>query len=236
MNYRKVFLVAAIVLGTVALLVLDGLFIALVRAETSSTILNALIIVAKLVNLFLLWFVFSAVVIISGLGIREAIRATTWGKRALNIVDRGVAAFFLVILPCSVVVGFLSILIAGAAIFALGLFGIHLNQDELINFILIIICVLASGLILFVIRSKQPFIYGLAEVHVGAGSALISIFGKQIAAERLLSALAILAGLYIIVRGIDNIDKALPTDSKLISILGSLYGAMMEEAPPRIQG
>jgi hypothetical protein len=63
--------------------------------------------------------------------------------------------------------------------------------------------------LIYGLRGRQRLIYGVAEVGVGyiaIGSALLD---AQTRSNRTKEALAVLGGLYIVVRGLDNVGKAL---------------------------
>jgi hypothetical protein len=65
---------------------------------------------------------------------------------------------------------------------------------------------LAFGL--YVLRSKQRFIYGSIEVIVGIAAISTTIFGQS-PSPGLALLVAVSSGIYIIVRGLDNIDNGL---------------------------
>jgi hypothetical protein len=80
---------------------------------------------------------------------------------------------------------------------------------------LIVLCILA-GVILFSIRTNYPFAYGVGELVIGIASIyhiLSTPEGGSTSTEgsSLAKIVAIFAGIYIIVRGLDNMDKSVPT-------------------------
>jgi hypothetical protein len=72
---------------------------------------------------------------------------------------------------------------------------------------------LAFGL--YILRSKQRFVYGSIEVIVGIAAISTTIF-SQSSSPGLALLIAVSSGIYIIVRGLDNIDNGLGNpDQKL---------------------
>lgn len=72
---------------------------------------------------------------------------------------------------------------------------------------LIVICIWAA-LILYRFRGTNPLFYGLAEVFFGVTAILVSISSSS--PEIVGKLVALSGGIYIIVRGLDNIDEGLP--------------------------
>jgi hypothetical protein len=72
---------------------------------------------------------------------------------------------------------------------------------------------LLVGLLFFLLRSRAPFLYGLSEVF----AATISIiYSTSIQNSTLLAkGVALLGGIYIFVRGLDNMDKRLNGKNRL---------------------
>ena len=71
-----------------------------------------------------------------------------------------------------------------------------------------IFCALSLGLLLFWLREKRPFIYGVLEVFASAitiTSAVIAVSGSLLA-----KMVGLLSGIYIMVRGLDNVRKGTP--------------------------
>lgn len=69
---------------------------------------------------------------------------------------------------------------------------------------------LAISIILYGFRTKYPLYYGLSETVVGATAIWFAIAQIQQEANQVQRLLATLGGVYIIVRGLDNIDKQVP--------------------------
>jgi len=65
-----------------------------------------------------------------------------------------------------------------------------------------------GGPLLFMLRSRFHLAYGLIEVTVGYIAAAYAIFSPSKSDNTTLTILQLLGGLYIIVRGMDNIEKA----------------------------
>jgi hypothetical protein len=66
-----------------------------------------------------------------------------------------------------------------------------------------------SGLLLYRLRGKHPFFYGGTEVCVSLLAILVSIGSDS--SDPLNKLVGILGGVYILVRGFDNLDKGLPS-------------------------
>jgi hypothetical protein len=67
---------------------------------------------------------------------------------------------------------------------------------------------IAVGFLLYWIRGKFPFFYGLTEISVSVLAIIVSIGTPN--TILLNKVVAILGGIYILIRGMDNIDKGLP--------------------------
>jgi hypothetical protein len=65
-----------------------------------------------------------------------------------------------------------------------------------------------SGIVLYRVRGRQPFLYGSVEICVALLAIFVSIATRSSAP--LNKILGILGGIYILVRGMDNVDKGLP--------------------------
>jgi hypothetical protein len=88
--------------------------------------------------------------------------------------------------------------------------------ERSISQVTVFVCI---GIAVFVLRSRLLFLYGLVEVFVGALVAwlLVVKFNSTPPFTDNLTWLSVLSGVYIIVRGLDNMDKAnkaLPSDTK----------------------
>jgi hypothetical protein len=75
---------------------------------------------------------------------------------------------------------------------------------------------IALGFALYGLRSKSPFIYGISEVFVGITAIWLSVRPPTISplsdiGNGVWQLVTILGGVYIIVRGLDNMDKKVPT-------------------------
>jgi hypothetical protein len=66
------------------------------------------------------------------------------------------------------------------------------------------------ALLLYRLRGNRPFTYGLAEIFVGVATVWYSIHSEMPEPYYLAKAIALLGGIYIIVRGLDNMDRGLP--------------------------
>jgi hypothetical protein len=66
------------------------------------------------------------------------------------------------------------------------------------------------GVILFGLRTRFPFVYGSGELVVGIISIWKAVSASQGDADILARGVVIFGGIYIIVRGLDNMDKAVP--------------------------
>jgi hypothetical protein len=70
-----------------------------------------------------------------------------------------------------------------------------------------------AGPILYLFRSRQPFAYGICEVVASWAIILVAIKGSGATTEGLAllpKATGILGGIYVTVRGLDNMDKKIP--------------------------
>lgn len=89
--------------------------------------------------------------------------------------------------------------------------------------LVVLLTAVVLGPVLYRIRSRQPFYYGIGEFLVGAGVVYVLLFPTEMSflllAEPHHSALTdfaslpigILGGIYVMVRGLDNMDRGLPT-------------------------
>jgi hypothetical protein len=71
---------------------------------------------------------------------------------------------------------------------------------------------ISVALLLYGMRTRYPFIYGVVEVIVGI-SAIIAVLPNQPATNTLVvyaELLSVSGGMYVIVRGLDNMNKAVP--------------------------
>jgi hypothetical protein len=85
----------------------------------------------------------------------------------------------------------------------------HLPTIELIvSNPLFIAPTLAVGILLYRFRSQQPFAYGMIEFGVAIIAAFVSISAPGNAV--LPKLLGIMGGIYIMIRGLDNMEKGLP--------------------------
>ena len=73
-----------------------------------------------------------------------------------------------------------------------------------------ILPLLAISIMLYGFRTKYPLYYGLSETVVGATAIWFAIAQAQQDTNQIQRLLATLGGVYIIVRGLDNIDKQVP--------------------------
>lgn len=80
---------------------------------------------------------------------------------------------------------------------------------ERINLIGVAIALPLVGSTLFYIRGRNPITYGGAEIFVGIATGLNAFLGQQHGMLDTTTALQIMAGTYIIVRGLDNLGKGL---------------------------
>ena len=109
-----------------------------------------------------------------------------------------------------------------AAIFALAaiVFGVVLARYAAIGALLIIetgspfvaILFVVVALLLYGMRTRFPFAYGVVEVIVGI-AAIVSVLPRQPPIETLVvyaELLSVSGGIYVIVRGLDNMNKAVP--------------------------
>jgi hypothetical protein len=88
---------------------------------------------------------------------------------------------------------------------------------------LLFVLAIASGIFFYRLRCRKPFIYGCVEISVGIvviyftlypveTNYLLLVAGEPGLAQTFLPRLVgILAGIYIIVRGLDNMSRALPS-------------------------
>jgi hypothetical protein len=81
---------------------------------------------------------------------------------------------------------------------------VNFASKEQQNYILVAVSV---AYWLFVLRNKQRAIYGFFEVAVGVAAVWSSTL--TISSPNLSNAIAVLGGVYIIIRGLDNIDQGL---------------------------
>lgn len=73
--------------------------------------------------------------------------------------------------------------------------------------------VLCAGIILYRLRGTQPFAYGISEFCVAVVAIFVSITATN--QGTLAKLLGIMGGIYIMIRGLDNIDKGLTSTSTL---------------------
>jgi len=67
---------------------------------------------------------------------------------------------------------------------------------------------LCAAIILYRLRGSRPFMYGIAEVIVGMTATWSGIHAGTTSV--ITQALAFFGGMYVVVRGMDNMDKDLP--------------------------
>lgn len=67
---------------------------------------------------------------------------------------------------------------------------------------------ICAGVLFYLLRGKRPLIYGIAEATVGLITLRTSVYSEN--ADALTKGIGFLAGVYIIVRGMDNMDRGLP--------------------------
>jgi hypothetical protein len=72
-----------------------------------------------------------------------------------------------------------------------------------------IVLAVAASLYLYWFRGQMPFLYGILEVLIGIVTIFLACINAK--ADVLARSLAILGGGYIIVRGMDNMDKGCPS-------------------------
>jgi hypothetical protein len=77
---------------------------------------------------------------------------------------------------------------------------------------LIIFPALFLGALLYRLRGTTPLLYGLIEIIVG--TAVTSFASTSPTSDPVSKAVGIIGGIYIIVRGLDNIEKDLPLSMK----------------------
>ena len=71
-----------------------------------------------------------------------------------------------------------------------------------------VLAAVTIGFLLYALRRRRPFLYGSLEITVAFVSMIISIRASNI--DDLTRALGIMGGVYIMVRGLDNLDRGLP--------------------------
>jgi hypothetical protein len=83
-----------------------------------------------------------------------------------------------------------------------------LNADSFLSDPSTIVLAVLASLYLYWLRGQLPFLYGILEVILGVVT--ISLVSINARGDALARVLAILGGSYIIVRGMDNMDKGCP--------------------------
>jgi len=92
-----------------------------------------------------------------------------------------------------------------------GAFIVVYNLELIISTITIwgiVALVVVAGPALYALRGRMRLAYAVAEVTVGYITASGAFFGKNVNTDRGKQVLALLGGVYIIVRGLDNVGKA----------------------------
>jgi hypothetical protein len=137
--------------------------------------------------------------------------------RALEDIGIAPTPGFIFVLPFL----FPILLVVGAAfVISAVTFGVVLTRYTALGALFIIqtgspfvaILFVAVAILLYGMRTRYPLVYGIIEVIVGI-SAIISVLPKQPPAENAVvyaELLSVSAGMYVIVRGLDNINKAIP--------------------------
>ncbi|WP_148277143.1 hypothetical protein [Methylocystis sp. SC2] len=99
------------------------------------------------------------------------------------------------------------------AVAALGILGIIVLNGINANKYIMCVVFIITGIALYGARTKYPFLYGGVEVMVGVAAIFYTTIFSTIASANSTSSpllLSVSAGMYIIVRGLDNMNKSVP--------------------------